>query len=75
MIAHMEPLRTTGEAIRARRLAAGISQRELAERVEVSHTQIARYEIHGAEPTVPVARRIADVLGCSIDELYPSAAA
>lgn len=66
--------RTTGARIRALRIAAGISQRELAERVECSHTQIARYE-QGAEPTFPVAQRLAVALGCSLDDLADSAVA
>lgn len=66
----MELKRTSGTTIRALRKTAGMSQRELAERAGCSHTQVSRYEA-GAEPTLPVARRIADVLGCSIDELYP----
>lgn len=65
----MEPMRTTGTVIRALRLAAQMSQRELAERAGCSHTQIARYELQGAEPTLPVARRIADALGVTLDDL------
>ena len=71
----MEPMRTTGTAIRALRLAASMSQRELAERAGCSHTQIARYERLGAEPTLPVASRLADALGCTLDDLAATPAA
>lgn len=70
----MERISTTGTTVRALRIAAGISQRELSERVGCSHTQIARYE-QGAEPTLPVARRLADALGCTLDDLAATTAA
>lgn len=70
----MEPTRTTAEAIRSRRLAARLSQRELAQMVGISHTQVARYETQGAEPTLPVAQRLAAALGCSVDELAEGSA-
>lgn len=71
----MESIRTTGTSIRELRIASGMSQRELAKRSGCSHTQIARYELQGAEPTLPMARRIADALGCSLDDLAATAAA
>lgn len=67
-------MRTTGTSIRELRIAASMSQRELAKRADLSHTQIARYE-QGAEPTLPVARRLADALGCSLDDLAATPAA
>lgn len=59
----------TPTAIRVKRTAAGLSRRELAERVGVSSTQIRRYERGEQSPTLPVARRLADTLGCTLDEL------
>lgn len=51
------------------REAAGVSRRELARQVGVSSRQILRYEDGEQAPTLPVAARIADALGCTIDDL------
>lgn len=64
----MERLRTTGELIATTRRDRNLSQRQLAALAGVSHTQVARYEA-GAEPTLPVAHRLASALGLSLDEL------
>lgn len=73
----MEPIRTTGGEIMARRRALGMPRRELAERVGISQTQVVRYELHGAEPSLRIAQQIAANLGCSLDDLAgtPEAAA
>lgn len=75
--AKMEEKLTTGEIVKGRREALGLSMRELARRADVSHTQISRIEADESAPTLPLAGRIADALGVSIDELAarPSAEA
>ncbi|MGB3187321.1 MAG: helix-turn-helix transcriptional regulator [Ornithinimicrobium sp.] len=60
------------ETIKTRRAVLGLSQAELAERVGVDKRQIRRYEASEAQPTLPVARDIADALGISLDELAGS---
>lgn len=58
----------TGSIIRRLRARAGLSQRDLGALSGISHTQIGRYE-NGAEPTLPVAQRVAEALGVTLDEL------
>ncbi len=60
------------EVIKARRAVLGLSQADLAEKVGVDKRQIRRYEATEAQPTLSVARDIADALGISLDELAGS---
>lgn len=49
--------------------ARGINQSKLARSVGVTEAYIS-YLVHGfKQPTAPVLKRIADVLGCTMDEL------
>lgn len=57
------------EVMRERRAALGLSQAELAGVVGLDRRQIRRYEAGEAQPTLPVAKAIAQALGISIDEL------
>lgn len=52
-----------GERVRALREEAGLSQRELANRMGTTQSAIARLEAGGAEPTLPTLRRLASALG------------
>jgi transcriptional regulator with XRE-family HTH domain len=47
----------------------GLTQKELADKVELHQSQIHRYESGGSQPTLEALRRIALALGVSIDEL------
>lgn len=58
---------TFAERLQAQ-LDAGKSKRQLAAWLGVSHTQIPRY-LNGAQPTLAVASKMADVLGITLDEL------
>lgn len=55
--------------IKPLRMAAGISQDELARKSLVSRVSIARYESGKREPKLSIAVKLADALGCSVDEL------
>lgn len=55
--------------IKTLRLAAGMSQADLAQSSAVSRISIARYESGRREPTLAIAVKLADALGCTIDEL------
>ncbi len=57
------------EVIRERRSELGMSQADLAAKVGVDRRQIRRYESGETQPTLPVAKTIAQALGISIDEL------
>jgi transcriptional regulator with XRE-family HTH domain len=65
MMEHME----LHEIIRQRRTELGVSQTELAAKVGVDKRQIRRYESGETQPTLPIAKAIAQALGISLDEL------
>lgn len=51
------------------RKAAGLTQKELADKLGVIQQQVAKWEAAGANPQTKTLKRIANALGCSIDEL------
>jgi len=57
------------EVIRARRIALGLSQAELAKAAGVSLRQLARYEAGEQQPVLSAAVALADALGISIAQL------
>jgi transcriptional regulator with XRE-family HTH domain len=65
MMEHME----LDEIIRQRRAELNMSQAELAAKVGVDKRQIRRYESGETQPTLPVAKAIAQALAISVDEL------
>lgn len=52
-----------------KRQAAGMTQEQLAAQVPCSRTIIAQYEIGLKTPSVSIVARLADVFGCTVDEL------
>jgi len=58
---------TLGKRIQELRKEAGLTQQELAKKINISHPQIVRYEIKNVQPPADVLKRIADVFGVSID--------
>ena len=60
------------EKVAERRLASGLSQRELAELVGTTQSAIARLERGGRPPRIDTLLRIADALDCDlVVELKP----
>lgn len=59
----------TPDAIRVNRVRLRLTQAELARAIGVDTRQINRYETGGTEPTLAIARRLADRLHISMDEL------
>ncbi len=53
----------------AKRIASGLDQTELAERVQVTSSTISRIENGLKVPSVSLLSAIADALDCSTDEL------
>lgn len=51
------------------RKAAGLTQKELADKLGVIQQQVAKWEAAGANPQTKTLKRIAEALGCDIDEL------
>jgi transcriptional regulator with XRE-family HTH domain len=58
-----------GKRIQELRKDKGITQQELAKRVQISHPQIVRYETKGVQPPADVLARLADAFDVSIDYL------
>lgn len=63
------------KSLRAIRKAKGLTVRECAEAVGVSHQAFTRYEGLKTEPTWEKAQEIADFLGVTLDELAGRTAA
>lgn len=59
--------------VRARRLARGWSQAELAERAGISRAAVSAIEVNRLVPSVAAALALAAVLECSVEELFRSA--
>ena len=55
--------------IKKMRLNVGMSQEDLAKASGVSRVAIARYESGERVPSVIIAARIANALGCKVDDL------
>ncbi len=60
---------TIGENIRQRRKAAGLRQRELANRLGVSQGRVSDLERGRTEPRLDTIRRLAAALGCTMADL------
>lgn len=62
-------MNTIGQSIRAARLAALLSQQELAEKAGIGDSQLSRYENDWSTPSLQIAIFLADALGITLDEL------
>ena len=64
-------LSTSGERIRETRKAAGLTQKQLAERLGVTPQNISQYERNLKSPTTRTLVKIAVALDCNVAELIP----
>lgn len=55
--------------IRAARIAAGMTQQQLADALGISQVSVTRWETGEREPRVSTLKRIAAVLGCNLRDL------
>lgn len=60
---------TFGEKLKNLRIRAGLTQDELAKKLNASKQSISRYENSTREPNIKTAKRIADALGVSLESL------
>ena len=58
-----------GDNVRRFRKKKGITQEELAEQINVGRTMVVRIETGTKVPPLLIAAKIADVLGCTVDDL------
>ena len=66
-------LEALGALLREERLAAGLSQRELAERTKVSNAYLSQVERGRHEPSLRVLTAVASTLGVSLEVLLARA--
>lgn len=62
---------TIGEMIRTKRESLGMTQQELAEKLYVSRQTVSRWESGSRCPDIMTAKKIAVILGTTLDELVP----
>ena len=60
---------TIGERIAALRRAAGLSQEQLAEKINVSRQTVSKWESGQSTPDLPKLLALAEVYSLSLDEL------
>ena len=58
-----------GEKLKAARIAAGMTQTQLAEAAGLQQRDVSRYESGKHEPGALTLKRMAQALGCSMDYL------
>lgn len=56
--------------IQKRRMAIGMTQAELAHKLGVNPSSVAKWETEKAYPRADLLPKIAQLLGCTIDDLY-----
>jgi len=62
-----------GRQVRKMREAHGLSQRELAERMQTTQSVIARLEAGGSKPSISTLERVAAALDTSVDIRFRAA--
>lgn len=60
---------TDGPAVRARRIALGMSLPALAERADVSASYIKAIELYANQPSDRILQALADGLCCTLDDI------
>jgi len=58
-----------GSRIQELRKQIGLTQLQLAKKIEISHTQMARYETNSVQPPADVLKKLANIFDVSIDYL------
>lgn len=61
--------KTIGRSIASRRVAHGLTQKDLAVAIGISQNTICSYETGSSSPSFANAGAIAEVLGCTVDDL------
>ena len=60
---------SVGSNIKQLRLKKDMTQQELADRLGLTQNNVTRWERDGATPNVIMAKQIANILGCTIEDL------
>jgi transcriptional regulator with XRE-family HTH domain len=72
-IQHAQIVLRFSKALRTRRLAAGMTQAELARRSQVTTSYVTRLERATSAPGIDLVDKLAQALGCSVSDLLPDA--
>ena len=64
---------TVGERIQQLRKAAGLSQEQLAEQLDVSRQSVSKWELNDAAPEISKIIALSELFGISTDELLKGA--
>lgn len=70
-IEHADIVRRFADRLKARRLALGLTQAEVARRAEVTVNYVGRLEAAGAAPGIDLLGRLATALGTTAADLLP----
>lgn len=60
---------SVGSNIKQLRLKKDMTQQELADRLGLTQNNVTRWERDGATPNVIMVKQIANILGCTIEDL------
>ena len=60
---------TFAERLRYYREKAGLNQKELCEKIDITFSTYNNYETRGYEPKIEILLKLAYALGCSVDDL------
>lgn len=63
------------EGIKQKREALNITQKQLADRVGVERSTVAKWEAGAAFPAASKLPKLAEVLGCTVGDLFAKAQA
>ena len=66
---HTLPRATNNSPIARRRIAAGLTQTQLAERLGVTQLTVSRWENEGRIPRRPMLYKLAEMLACELRDL------
>ncbi len=58
-----------GPKIKELRVKAGLTQKDLADKLHVTYQAVSRWEKGDAEPSISTMKEMCDILNCSIEEL------
>lgn len=72
-VQHAEIVQRFSRALRTRRLAAGMTQAELARRSHVTTSYITRLERATSAPGIDLVAKLAQALGCTVSDLLTEA--
>ena len=59
-----------GPKIKEYRVKAGLTQKELADKLFVTYQAVSRWENDDAEPSISTLKEICRILNCTTDELF-----